>query len=302
MRLALAVLLISGCAPPLELSAESVDFGALGDCQVHTRELVLRNVGHEPLTVNVSRVDEFIVEPTDNVTLQAGEALPVRITFDAALGARSQQRVLKIRHETRVIEEVPVFVTMASNDFGQRLDFGEVAVGDTHELNGPFLHVSQRIEGVTDGFAVTRQPSGQTTVRFEPTETRNHSARMLVTNEGRCPNVIQLSGVVRPALVAAPVQLKFTGAGEVPLSLTNNSTRPLQVTDITVNDPEFTVSSAESLPPASRRSDGTLFTQSVRVNVKWTPTKSGTRRAELSMHIDRPTQPTVVVPISATAP
>lgn len=314
MRWLLLVMVMSACVPApraeLQVSSDSIDFGAVSQCRRHTRTLELSNVGTATLTVEVPAVEDFELSPTGPLTVSPGETTLLTVAFVAPQRAGEFARTLVLAEKSVQL----LAVTTAENWEHLRLDFGGVSTRGTDQRTFTISEPATFDALDEPAFSFT-QNGNDVVVNFTPTEVRTYAAtlNMRVENyECPMPAVLRGSGV-STSLEWTPGLLSTTGAigttTRMSVEFTNLRTRIVRMTSVSVVErgssgpsPLFTVPGSFDVPEATFNSDGELVAGRATFEFTFTPTQAGTLSASLRATTDVSEQPHVEVSVRATTP
>ncbi|MFN3820765.1 MAG: choice-of-anchor D domain-containing protein, partial [bacterium] len=161
----------TGRAPDIFLSAMTIEFGNVVVGAFRTRTLVVSNRGDAELIVEGVEVEGegFAVEFEERVSLDPGESFNLPVTFTPQEIARYQGTLTLTSNDPDEgeiavsllgsgVEDIPPHITVSP----QRLDFGEVLVGQQRRLTIAVSNTGNRdlvvssVEFVGEGFSVDR--------------------------------------------------------------------------------------------------------------------------------------------------
>lgn len=269
----------------IQVSTDSLDFGAIPVGQRSTYGLVVYNTGEQNLSVsNISNnfseysldVREFTVSPNSNRTVYIAFEPETTLTYSDTLIITSDDpdtptKLVKVTGSGR--ELMDQHITIAPDS----LYFGSIGVGLQQNLNLQIRNAGEKnlvvdsLHVSNDVFSISGQPSftlvpGASqwlTVNFAPTSVDTFQAQInVLSNDPDSSNfVVPLTGYGRmllgPDLTVTPSQLNFEDVAvglesSAYLTLGNEGEQDLVVTNIISNDAQFVPAPLEiTIPPNS---------------------------------------------------
>lgn len=278
-------MLLAACSSNVSVDTTRLDFGDVGRCSTIERSFTLRNDGPSPVTLELSRVDEFTVTPNGTRTIAADASETVTVSIDGQRDSGPRETTIVIRREGEVVAQISLIAWIRSNENTLTIsNFGEVVVGETRTS-------SEFSDGTLGTIDVPAFRSMGSQLHFMPTEVRSYSTRTTLNRENQCPEYVVLSGTGVEALRANELSLSTTNVHGA-VTLTNRSMNAVALTDITIAD-GFTVTPT-SLTLAARLGTATI-------DVTWNPSIAAPNDYALTMTTSAARQPNFTVPIHATA-
>lgn len=297
--------------------------------------LKISNIGSLPVTLEnfslefglVFGLDEL---PADTVTLNPGQDTTIQVTFSPESGGTEEDTLRIVAQDVSEVFECTLRGVTPLPLIGlspPRIDFGNVQAGET---------VSETVTVTNEGSATlvlsgldflrgTSEDFNYVTELAQPVEINvgasfdveiSYTASgdtaagtaVFLSNDPTNPQaaVPLLGRPSRPDLVVSPRSLTFGEVGQGisvtrRLSLFNNGTEPLEVSDLMVDGtPEFTVVPDPAFPPTQGSGVGTIAPMTeVLIEVQFEPVDLGSDLATLWVSSNDPSEPRVPVPMTA---
>ncbi|WP_161782621.1 choice-of-anchor D domain-containing protein [Halococcus sediminicola] len=320
----------TGSQSNIVVEPASLAYGDVSNGDTSTQTFTVTNDGDAPLDVTGTSVEggagEFTI--TDNggpFTLAPGESREVTVQFaPTSTGAKNANVVVESDDGDQPTVTVPVAgssvapgITISPTEH----EYGDVATGSTNvttftvtnDGTAPLSVSETTITGpnagefaITDGsgaFTLAPGESREIRVRFAPTSVGAKSATLAVDNNAGETLTAALSGTGTQSNVA--VDSPSHDYGEVPndrnatqtFTITNDGNGPLSASSVTIAgmDPgSFTILSgggAFDLEPGESR----------EIEVRFAPTTTGDKAAQLVVESDNADQPTLTIPLRGTS-
>ncbi len=308
--------------PQIAVEPTSIDFGTVVLGQAAERTLTVQNAGTGDLSVTAVRTGDpafsVIGDTAFEVAPGASQAITVRF-LPTSVG----QRQVNLTIESNDSGQPTVTVVLSAQAVGvssivvdpTSMDFGAVVLGQPAEQL-----LTVRNTGSADLTVSSMQSSdaafsilGRTTfelapgasqavgVRFSPTSTGQKEAHLTIqssdTNRPTVTVPLIGAGVTPPQLVAAPRTLDFASIvigdnSDLPLSISNVGGSPLQVTQMSIDQPVFSVvgDTAFQIGPGTAKT----------VVIRFAPAVAGDVQATLSIASNDPQSPSYAVALLGT--
>ena len=303
-------------APDLSLSKTSLSFGDVAVSSDKQLSFAIQNTGDAALSVtNITSSSARYTVSSTSGNVSAGGTLPITVTFSPT-AAGSVPATLQIQsndsdspHQvtlsgTGTIAAAPQ-VTLSTSS----LDFGDVEVGSSGDLTLTLENTGNAaldISGIiSNSPRYTVDPTSgsvaaggtlQLTVTFTPTAAGTVSGSLsIVSDASGSPHEVAVTGTgsvtspgnQSPLLDFSPGSLAFgdVEVGEtkdLTVSVENTGDATLNITDITVSEPEYTLSATSGAVAPG---------QSLELTVTFTPDAPGSLPAALIVVSDAPSSP-----------
>jgi|GEM_PF-800262 len=308
------------------LAENSLDFGAIADCEIGVSRLVtLTNTGTLAEFIDTLRgSDAFLVTTTLPVAVQASGLTQVRITFDPpGYGVFTDTLYFT---SARCGTRVPMFVRGAYYETNYTvspdpLAFGDIALGssDTRNLTLENLHLPNvriadvRIEPAGTAFAswgaypktVSAGNATGLPILFNPQTPGTHSATACIIIDQPCRDTIcvDLTGGTSEALITAdPDTLRFGDVAQCAelrdtVLIRNNGNDPVTLTAAQLSGADaalFLLVNPLTSPVTLAAQEGHAF---VVQTVTVTAPADGAKQAELLVETDNSSQSELRIPV-----
>jgi hypothetical protein len=319
----------TAAAPQLTVSPAAVNFGNVPLNTASTQSVTLTSTGTSPVTINAATASgpPFTVSgATFPVTLNPNQSVTVQVQFDpAATGTATGQLTVNSNSTSGATTNIQLSGTGIAATTPQltasstSLSFSNVTVNSNATL--PLTLTSSGTAPVTinaatlsgagfsdsgASFPLTLNPGQSVTlqVKFSPASAGTASGQLTVNSNSTsgAAIIIQLSGTgtvaTIPQLTVSTTSLSFGNVtvnsnATLPLTLTSSGTAPVTINAATLSGSGFTDSGA-SFPLTLNPS------QSVTLQVKFSPTSAGTASGQLTITSNSSTGATIVLQLNGT--
>ncbi len=320
---------IAAPSPQLTLSSGSLSFGSVTVNTTTMQSLTLTSTGTAPVTVNsatISGAGFSLIAQSFPITLDPDQSITLPVRFSpASPGSANGQLIINSDSSTGSTATVALSGTSVPVPSPQltissgSLSFGNVTVNTsttqsltlTSTGTAPVSVSSARITGagftlVGGGLPTTLNPTQSMTlqIQFSPTAAGSASGQLIINSDSSTGSTatVALSGTSiqapSPQLTVSAGSLSFgsvtvNSSTTQSLTLTSTGTAPVTVNSATVTGAGFAIiggSLPETLNP----------TQSVTLQVQFSPTTTGSASGQLTISSNSSTGSTGIVSLSGT--